>query len=165
MPPLRCASGSAFNISNMPTWKTQSAKETIQIGESIGRSLEPGTVVAFLGDLGSGKTTMIKGIGVGLGVRSEREIKSPTFVILHIYKGRIPLYHFDLYRMENSSDLDSLGMDEFLCDPKAITVIEWAERLGDLSKQAHVKIEIKRTGPDSRVITLSKIKHQKNSCS
>ena len=147
----------------MPTWKTQSAKETIKIGQSIGRTLEPGTVLAFLGDLGSGKTTMIKGIGLGLGVRSAREIKSPTFVILHIYKGRIPLYHFDLYRMENSSDLDSLGMDEFLGDPKAVTVIEWAQRLLDISKQANIKIELKRTGPDSRVITLSKIKHPKNS--
>ncbi len=147
----------------MPTWKTQSAKETIKIGQSIGRTLEPGTVLAFLGDLGSGKTTMIKGIGLGLGVRSAREIKSPTFVILHIYKGRIPLYHFDLYRMENSSDLDSLGMDEFLCDPKAVTVIEWAQRLPDISNQANNNTELIRTGPDSRVITLSKIKHPKNS--
>lgn len=147
----------------MKTWKTSSAKETIEIGRSIGRTLEPGTVIAFLGNLGSGKTTMIKGIGLGLGVQSEREIKSPSFVILHIYKGRIPLYHFDLYRMENSSDLDSLGMDEFLCDPKAVTVIEWAQRLPDLSKRADIKIEIKRTGQDFRVITLSKTKRQKNS--
>lgn len=148
----------------MQTWNTQSAEETIQIGKSIGRSLEPGSVVAFFGDLGSGKTTMIKGIGLGLDVKSEREIKSPTFVILHIYKGRIPLYHFDLYRMEHSSDLDSLGMDEFLCDPKAVTVIEWAQRIPDISKQADIKIELKRTGEASRVITLSKFKSQKNSC-
>lgn len=142
----------------MPIWRTSSAKETLNIGRSFGRTLKPGTVVAFLGGLGSGKTTMIKGIGLGLGVKSEREIKSPTFVILHIYKGRIPLYHFDLYRMEKASDLDSLGMDEFLADPKAVTVIEWAERLPDISKQAHIKIEIKTTGENARVITSSKYK-------
>lgn len=143
----------------MPTWKTKTAKETIELGRSIGRSLKPGTVVAFFGDLGSGKTTMIKGIGLGLGVKSEREIKSPTFVILHIYTGRVPLYHFDLYRMEGLRDLDSLGLDEFLSDPKTVTVIEWAERLPDVSKQANIKIEIKRSKQDSRVITLSKFKH------
>ena len=143
----------------MPIWKTSSAKETIELGRSIGRSLKPGTVVAFFGDLGSGKTTMIKGIGLGLGVKSEREIKSPTFVILHIYTGRVPLYHFDLYRMEGLRDLDSLGLDEFLSDPKTVTVIEWAERLPDVSKQANIKIEIKRSKQDSRVITLSKFKH------
>ncbi len=142
----------------MQTWKTSSAKQTIAAGRSIGRTLEPGTVVALFGALGSGKTTITKGIGLGLGVESEREIKSPTFVILHIYKGRVPLYHFDLYRMENSSDLDSLGLDEFLSDPKAVTVIEWAERIPDISKQAHLKIELKRSDQDSRVITLSKFK-------
>lgn len=146
----------------MPTWKTSSAKETIGRGRAVGRSLKPGTVVALFGDLGSGKTTMIKGIGLGLGVKSEREIKSPTFVILHIYKGRIPLYHFDLYRMEKPSEVESLGMDEFLSDPKAVTVVEWAERVPDIEKQAHIKINIKRTNQDRRVITLSQFKHKKN---
>lgn len=143
----------------MQTWKTTSAEQTIEVGREIGRTLKPGTAIAFCGELGSGKTTMIKGIGLGLGVKSEREIKSPTFVILHIYKGRIPLYHFDLYRMEGPADLESLGMDEFLSDPKAVSVIEWAERLPDISKQANIKIEIKRSDQDSRVIQLSKFKH------
>ena len=147
---------------NMPTWKTTSAKQTMDTGRSLGRTLEPGTVVAFFGDLGSGKTTMIKGLGLGLGIKNHRQIKSPTFVILHIYKGRVPLYHFDLYRMEHTADLDSLGLDEFLSDPKAVTVIEWAERLGDISKLAHLKIEIKRTKQDTRVIKLSKLKQSKN---
>ncbi len=146
----------------METWKTTSAKQTMDAGRSVGRALEPGTVVAFYGDLGSGKTTMIKGLGLGLGVKNHREIKSPTFVILHIYKGRVPLYHFDLYRMEHAADLDSLGLDEFLADPKAVTVIEWAERLGDSSKLAHLKIEIKRNREDARVIKLSKLKRPKN---
>ena len=145
-------------MTSQKIWKSFSAKETIEIGRAIGRTLKPGTAIAFCGELGSGKTTMIKGIGLGLGVKSEREIKSPTFVILHIYKGRIPLYHFDLYRMEGPSDLDSLGMDEFLSDPKAVTVIEWAERLQDISKQTNIKIEIKRLDQDIRVIKLSKFK-------
>lgn len=142
----------------MPVWKTNSAEETISVGRAIGSKLKPGTVLALIGDLGSGKTTIIKGIGLGLGIKSDREIKSPTFVILHIYKGRIPLYHFDLYRMENAADLNSLGLDEFLSDPNAVTVIEWADRLSDISKQAHVKIELKRSGEESRVIRLSKFK-------
>lgn len=142
----------------MTTWKTNSAEETIGVGRAIGSKLKPGTVLALIGDLGSGKTTIIKGIGLGLGIKSDREIKSPTFVILHIYKGRIPLYHFDLYRMENAADLDSLGLDEFLSDPNAVTVIEWADRLSDISKQAHIKIELKRSGEESRVIRLSKFK-------
>ena len=78
-------------------YQSHSAVQTVERGRAIGRMLEPGMVIALVGELGSGKTTLVKGLASGLGVKDPREVRSPTFVIFHIYKGRIPLYHFYLY--------------------------------------------------------------------
>ncbi len=133
-------------------WETHSPSETIERGRAIGRSLKPGTVIALIGDLGSGKTTLVKGLALGLGVKDAREVKSPTFVIFHIYKGRIPLYHFDLYRLDESRDVEGIGMDEFLSDPTAISVIEWADRIPAVLQQASVRIELTSSGETGRTI-------------
>lgn len=110
--------------------------------------------MALVGEIGSGKTTLVKGIALGLGVQEAREVRSPTFVIFHIYKGRVPLYHFDLYRIEKVSDLEGIGMDEFLADPNAISVIEWADRVPIVSKQADIKIELSRSSDRGRIIRM-----------
>ena len=136
-------------------WVTSSPDETIERGRLFAKSLRPGSVVALEGDLGSGKTTLIKGIALGLGVKSAREVKSPTFVIMHVYQGRIPLYHFDLYRLDEHSDLESIGLNEFISDPDSISVIEWADRVPEVSKSANVVIKMKNVGEDKREITLS----------
>ena len=136
------------------TWNSNSPDKTVEIGRSIGRKLKPGTVVALTGELGSGKTTLVKGIALGLGVKSKREVTSPTFVIFHIYKGRIPLYHFDLYRLERNSDLEAIGMDEFLDDPDAVSVIEWAERISSVPGRSDVQIKLIRKSENQRIIRI-----------
>ena len=117
--------------------------------------LKPGTVIALVGGLGTGKTTFVKGLALGLGVRDVREVKSPTFVIFHIYKARLPLYHFDLYRLDKQVDAETIGMDEYLDDPNAISVVEWADRIPVILKQARVRIElVMAKGTTERIINM-----------
>ena len=148
---------------SLQKWETHSPSETIERGRTIGRSLKPGTMVALVGDLGSGKTTLVKGLALGLGVKTAREVKSPTFVIFHIYKGKIPLYHFDLYRLDKSSDLEGIGVDEFLSDPTAISVIEWADRIPTILQQAPVRIELTSSSETNRTIRMYSHGHKKHS--
>jgi len=108
------------------TIRTHSESETVAVGRRMGAMLEPGDVVALTGDLGSGKTTLTKGIASGLGVESE--VASPTFTLIHEHKSRMPLYHIDLYRIESEELVGELGLDEYLYG-HGVTVIEWAERL------------------------------------
>ena len=135
-------------------WLSDSPSETIKTGRIISRLLKPGMVVALVGELGSGKTTLVKGLALGLGVRDAREVRSPTFVIFHIYKGRIPLYHFDLYRLSRPSDLEEIGLDEFFSDLNAISVIEWADRAPEIVKEANLKIELSRLSETRRAIRI-----------
>lgn len=134
---------------------TSSPGETIRKAKAFAGKLEPGNVVAFYGDLGSGKTTFIKGIALGLGLPSARAVKSPTFVVMHIYRARIPVYHFDLYRLEDGQDLEAIGLDDFLNDPGAISCVEWAQKASARFPAAltyEVGLEI--LGPDRRRITI-----------
>ena len=145
------------------TWKSHSAAETIERARWFGKQLKAGTVIALVGDLGSGKTTFVKGLALGLGVRDAREVKSPTFVILHVYEGSCPLYHFDLYRLDSESDLETIGADEFLGDPQTVSVVEWADRIPQVLKQADFKIELKRSGETDRTIRMDFLEHSKSS--
>jgi tRNA threonylcarbamoyladenosine biosynthesis protein TsaE len=85
--------------------------DTLKLGEIIGKSINPGSIIALVGDLGAGKTVLVKGIARGLGV--EEEPNSPTFVIMNSYEGRIPLYHFDLYRLSDEDELFAIGYEEY----------------------------------------------------
>ena len=135
-------------------YKSSAPEKTIQAGRRFSREIKPGTVIALIGDLGSGKTTFVKGVALGLGVSDKREVKSPTFVIFHLYKGRVPLYHFDLYRLEQSSDLIELGMDEYLGDSEAVSLIEWADRLPGVLEQADVQVRFLRNGEKKRTLEI-----------
>lgn len=103
-----------------------SLEETIAIGKELATSLQPGDVLALSGDLGAGKTTFVKGLALGLDI--EEPIQSPTYVYLNEYQGRIPLFHFDLYRLKGVEDFINLGFDEFM-SRGGVCAIEWPERI------------------------------------
>jgi len=132
--------------------RTTGADQTVALGEAIGRALGAGDVVAMTGDLGAGKTTMTRGIAAGLGVTDL--IHSPTFTVVHEHKGRIPLYHIDLYRL-CSAELESIGFEEYL-EGGGVTVIEWAERADGELPMGRLSIDLRTddSDPDSREVTL-----------
>jgi tRNA threonylcarbamoyladenosine biosynthesis protein TsaE len=111
----------------MATIISKSPSDTLKIGAEWGRSVAPGLIVGMVGDLGAGKTQLVKGIAQGLGV-TER-VASPTFTLVHEYtSGRLPLYHLDLYRLDKPSEITAAGLDEYLDKPEGVTVIEWVDR-------------------------------------
>lgn len=124
------------------------AEDTIKLGEIIGKSLEPGSIIALRGDLGAGKTVLVKGIARGLGI--EDEPVSPTFVIMNAYEGALPLYHFDLYRISGADELMGIGADEFLFG-EGVAAVEWAERVDEILPEYTIYIDIKMPGPESGV--------------
>lgn len=125
-----------------------SEQETEQIGEAIGRAAEPGTVVALIGDLGTGKTTLTKSIARGLGVTET--VTSPTFNIIREYKsGRIPLYHFDVYRIGDPDEMFELGYEEYFYGD-GICVVEWADIIEELLPEDAVIIRIERGADEEK---------------
>ena len=130
-----------------------SAEETIQHGFQIGKSLSPSSVITLTGDLGAGKTTLIKGIAQGFAGISAREISSPTFTYLNIYSKSQPIYHFDLYRLHSFDDFLSMGFDEYL-EEEGLCLIEWPELILDILPEKTVHIEIKYTSEMSRELIL-----------
>lgn len=126
--------------------------ETIALGSKVAGRLKRGDVVALIGELGSGKTVFVKGIAKGLGVRDIRHVNSPSFVIIKEHKGKIPLYHFDIYRLERAaSSLDAIGYDEYFYGG-GVTVIEWADKIEKLLPKRHVKIRLSIRDDGSRDI-------------
>src|SRR6185437_5122949 len=116
--------------------------ETESLGEQWGREAKPGFVIALSGDLGAGKTQLVKGIARGLGITSR--VYSPTFTLVNVYSGgRLILFHLDLYRLETREQILSAGIEEYL-NPDGVAVIEWAERLGDGSWQLGVGAKWRR---------------------
>ncbi|TAM56590.1 tRNA (adenosine(37)-N6)-threonylcarbamoyltransferase complex ATPase subunit type 1 TsaE [bacterium] len=130
---------------------TYSAEETIALGERIGRNLRPGDVLAFSGELGSGKTTMIRGVvRAALG---DDPVASPTFVFWHRYRKEPPLHHLDLYRVESEHELEELGFEEALT-PDAVVLVEWPERAPELLPEDRLAVTIEGIGALPRSITL-----------
>jgi tRNA threonylcarbamoyladenosine biosynthesis protein TsaE len=131
------------------------AEETIKLGEIIGKTLTPGSIIALRGGLGAGKTVLVKGIAKGLGI--EDEPVSPTFVIMNAYEGRLPLYHFDLYRVSGADDLTGIGADEFLFG-EGVSAVEWAERAEEIFPEYTIYIDIKIPEPDGGSENIREIK-------
>jgi tRNA threonylcarbamoyladenosine biosynthesis protein TsaE len=129
--------------------ETGSVDETRELGRRLGDALVAGDVVALEGDLGSGKTELVKGIAAGLGVSTG--VHSPTFVLQHRYQGRVAIEHYDLYRLEGLAWVDT-GLDEPA--PDAVTVIEWPDRAGVIDSWATVIIRINSAGENRRRLTL-----------
>jgi tRNA threonylcarbamoyladenosine biosynthesis protein TsaE len=141
------------------TWSPQefvshSSEETIAKGREIAAQLRPPVLVLLTGDLGSGKTTLTKGIISGLGAAKEEDVTSPTFTLVHVFQNHCKVYHVDLYRVENFHDLESLGLEDALGE-KAIVIIEWSERFTFRSDWPRVEIRLQHAGGDSRRIAIS----------
>lgn len=127
--------------------ETKSEEETIKLGEKIGVKLKRGDIVSLVGDLGAGKTYLTKGIVKSLNVKTGA--KSPTFVIINEYKGDLPVYHFDCYRIKGKDELERLGYEEYFYG-NGVTVIEWADKVAELIPKNAVRIEIGITGKNER---------------
>ncbi len=119
---------------------TQSPEETIKLGQNLSRYLKSQDILALFGDFGSGKTTLVKGIAKGLGVNT-KIVNSPSFVLLKEYKGKIPLYHFDFYRIKDIEQIYRLGYEEYLFN-QGICVIEWAQRLKRLLPKEYLAVKL-----------------------
>ncbi|MCF6157276.1 MAG: tRNA (adenosine(37)-N6)-threonylcarbamoyltransferase complex ATPase subunit type 1 TsaE [wastewater metagenome] len=131
-----------------------SANETIHFGERLGRLLAPGDVIALVGELGAGKTTLVKGIVQGLGVMDKHIVKSPTFSLINIYKGRIPVYHFDAYRLESIQDMTDIGSDEILFG-EGVSLVEWADNVYGALPKEYIEITLSVISESQRKIEIN----------
>ncbi|RSK25672.1 tRNA (adenosine(37)-N6)-threonylcarbamoyltransferase complex ATPase subunit type 1 TsaE [Bacillus sp. HMF5848] len=139
---------------------TTSPEETMTFSKKLAAYLQPGDVITLEGDLGAGKTTFVKGLAKGLNIT--RNVNSPTFTIIKEYQGKMPLYHMDVYRMEESDE--DLGFEEYFSG-SGITVVEWPQFIKDFLPEALLKITIKHTGENARKIQLEPIgSHFENLC-
>jgi len=128
---------------------TASVEETFALGRRLAEALSPGAVVALEGDLGTGKTHLVKGLAAALGIPPET-VRSPTFTILHEYTGvQPPLYHFDAYRIGGASEFEALGFREYV-DGSGITVVEWASRVADLLPPGTLWLRLTHVSPAER---------------
>lgn len=135
----------------MKKFQSRSAAETKKIAHALGRSLKKGDVVALSGELGAGKTTFVKGLAKALGVRSERDVVSPTFVIIHEYKGRVPVYHLDWYRLERVEGADRELAEECIYG-QGVTLVEWPERGREILPKKKIEIKLSHGGGSLRRI-------------
>jgi len=137
---------------------TNSETETKELGFDLARKLPSGTIVAFYGDLGAGKTTFTKGLAQGLGISAQ--VTSPTYTIVNEYEtGERPLIHFDMYRLHSADDLFEIGWEDYL-ERGAILAVEWSERVEEAFPEHTVRVHIEKDGDTRRVITITGIKEE-----
>ncbi len=138
----------------MVTIDTHSPEETRYLGQILGKTLIPGMVITLDGDLGSGKTTFVQGIGKGLGISEKDYITSPTYNLINEYSGRHCLFHIDLYRLMDPLEIDELGLEEIIYS-QGISAIEWADRLPDKTLTSYLSVRIMITGEETRKVTIT----------
>ena len=131
--------------------RTKSSHETIELGKRIGRLLGPGDVVALVGELGTGKTHLIKGLAAGAGVKRFSYISSPSFTLIHEYPGKVPVTHVDLFRLITEREAEDLGLEEYF-QGRGITAIEWADKIPSLLPKDVLRIHLYHTGERTRSI-------------
>ena len=134
-------------------YTTNTPEETEAVGETLAQSLEPGEVIAFTGDLGAGKTAFTRGLARGLGITDR--VTSPTFTIVNEYEGgRLPLFHFDMYRLGSSDELFDIGWEDYL-SRGGVCAVEWSEIVDDALEGTPIRVDIRRGAHDGqRVITV-----------
>lgn len=131
-------------------------EKTFELGYKLGKKLTSGNVVALIGELGSGKTLFTKGIAKALGIKEYNYVNSPSFVIVKEYKSKkIPLYHFDLYRLQSIHDLETVGYEEYFYS-KGISVVEWANKAPDALPEKYITVKFKHLGKNKREISIEK---------
>ena len=138
---------------------TQSGADTIELGRKLARILKPPQLLLLRGELGTGKTTLVKGIAQALDAAEADEVTSPTFTLLHEYDGAqdgkpVKLFHLDVYRLEGERQLETLGLDELLT-PDALVLVEWGEKFKSIKKKSTGEIAITSAGGDARKITVT----------
>jgi tRNA threonylcarbamoyladenosine biosynthesis protein TsaE len=138
---------------------THSGADTIEVGRKLAKLLKPPQLLILRGDLGTGKTTLVKGIAEALDAAEADEVTSPTFTLIHEYDGTrdgkpVKLYHLDVYRLEGERQLETLGLDELLT-PNALVLVEWGEKFKSIKKKSTGEIAITSTGGDARKITVT----------
>ncbi|MFZ1087183.1 MAG: tRNA (adenosine(37)-N6)-threonylcarbamoyltransferase complex ATPase subunit type 1 TsaE [Terracidiphilus sp.] len=147
------------NTATTRAFTTRSGAETIEVGRLLGRLLTPPQLLLLRGDLGTGKTTLVKGIAEALEAADPDEVTSPTFNLLHEYEGTrdghaVKLFHLDVYRLEGERQLETLGLDELLT-PDGLVLVEWGEKFPSLRKKASGEIVLSSEGGELRKITLT----------
>jgi len=139
-------------MTHMKTILLKTLADTLALGRFLGQSALPGDVICLDGDLGAGKTTLTQAIAEGLGVPANDYVTSPSFAIFHEYQGRFPLYHMDFYRLTGVTDIVDMGLDEYFF-LSGLTVLEWAERAGELVPATRLKLNLTIGPDDSRLLT------------
>ncbi|RKU20899.1 tRNA (adenosine(37)-N6)-threonylcarbamoyltransferase complex ATPase subunit type 1 TsaE [Candidatus Poribacteria bacterium] len=129
-------------------YKSESPEETQSLGKKIGKTLQQGDVIALIGDLGTGKTCLTQGIARGAGIAPDEIVSSPSYILINEYNGKVPIYHIDLYRLENSEEIAELGLSEYV-EGDGICIIEWAERMAEALPDTCIKIRITLTSGDT----------------
>jgi tRNA threonylcarbamoyladenosine biosynthesis protein TsaE len=127
---------------------------TATLGRHLGSLLFGGAVIALMGELGSGKTQLARAIAEGLGVGDGRIVTSPTFVLVQEYEGRLPIYHFDAYRLHSQAEFAELGAQEYF-QSGGVCLVEWADRVADCLPAEHLVIRLQISGPNTRTAVLS----------
>ena len=144
-----------YNMSVMKQqFVTKNVDQTEELAQDFGRSLKGGEVVLLQGEMGAGKTHFCKGLARGLDVCDV--ITSPTFALHNSYQGRLTLNHFDFYRIDDPSEAEVLGLDEFFYDAHGVAVIEWGDNVAELIPTKRITVTIQKTGDDSRSITVER---------
>ena len=141
----------------MPTSETitHSAAETIAFGRRLAASLAPPKLVVLRGELGAGKTTLVKGIAEGFQAARQEDVTSPTFTLVHEYRGpQVNVYHIDLYRVDTPRQLETLGLDDLMAE-NAVLLIEWGEKFPRFVRERDVEITLQSVGEDERRITIT----------
>ena len=132
---------------------SHSAEETTRWGREFAARLKAPVLVLLFGELGSGKTTLTKGIVSGLGAAAEEEVTSPTFTLVHVYGRKAKVYHADLYRIESQADFETLGLEDLFAAP-AVVILEWPERFALRTEWPQVRLRLEHLGGDARRITV-----------
>ena len=132
---------------------SKSERETVRFGKRLGKVLRRGDIIALCGELGSGKTVLTKGIAQGLGVKSNKCVNSPSFVILKEHKGRLPLYHFDIYRLNDISEFLTVDYAEYFYG-RGVSVIEWADKIIEILPKEFLRIDLSVKKDNERKINI-----------
>ena len=132
------------------TFTTASPEETIALGRELAEQLQPPKMVLLRGDLGAGKTTLVKGIAEGFGAARQEDVTSPTFTLVHEYRApAVNIYHVDLYRVDTPRELETLGLDDLLGD-RSLVLIEWGEKFDRFTRERDLEVAITATGESER---------------